>query len=102
MNEPILWVVQGQQGERKSKDITTENLRILLGRSAVVNMGILIAWWLAFVFAREMMFKMPMRWFKVSEEPFNEMHYTMVGYLKLTAILFTVVPYLVLRMADFN
>ena len=42
------------------------------------------------------------RWFKISEERFNEMHYTMVGYLKFTAILFTVVPYLVLRMADFN
>ena len=83
-------------------EITIENLRILLGWSAVVNMGILIAWWLAFVFAREMMFKMRMRWFKISEERFNEMHYTMMGYYKLTMILLTVVPYLVLRMADFN
>ena len=44
MNEPILGVVQGQQGERKSMVTTIENLRILLGRPAVVNMGILIAW----------------------------------------------------------
>ena len=102
MNEPILCVAQGQQGERKSMDITIENLRILLGWSAVVNMGILIAWWLAFVFAREMIFKMHTRWFKISEERFNEMHYTMMGYYKLAMILLTVVPYLVLRMADFN
>ncbi len=38
-------------------DITIENLRILLGRSAVVNLRILIAWWLAFVFDREMIFQ---------------------------------------------
>tara|TARA_E500000178_G_C16894077_1_gene694894 strand:+ start:870 stop:1019 length:150 start_codon:yes stop_codon:yes gene_type:complete len=44
MNERNLFVIQAQQGERKSMVTTIENLRILLGRPAVVNMGILIAW----------------------------------------------------------
>jgi len=42
MNESNLCVAKGQQGERKSMVIIIENLRILLGRSAAVNTGILI------------------------------------------------------------
>ena len=37
-----------------------------------------------------------------SEERFDEIHYTMMGYYKMAAILFNLAPYLALRLAQFN
>ena len=83
-------------------EITIENLRILLGWCALINMVIMLVWFLAFIFARDFVFKMHTRWFKISEERFDEIHYTMMGYYKLVVILFNLAPYLVLRLAQFN
>ena len=83
-------------------EITIENLRILLGWCSVINMMILLVWFLAFVFARNLVFKMHTRWFRISEERFDEIHYTMMGYYKLAWFLFILLPYLVLRFAQFN
>ena len=83
-------------------EITIENLRILLGWCSVINMMILLVWFLAFVFARNLVFKMHTRWFRISEERFDEIHYTMMGYYKMAAILFNLAPYLALRLAQFN
>tara|TARA_B100001964_G_C14111379_1_gene543989 strand:+ start:97 stop:351 length:255 start_codon:yes stop_codon:yes gene_type:complete len=83
-------------------EITIENLRTLLGWCSVINMGMLAVWSLAFVFARGFVFRMHTRWFNISEERFDEIHYTMMGYYKLAVFLFNLVPYLVLRLAQFN
>ena len=83
-------------------EITIENLRILLGWCSVINMVILLFWFLVFVTARDMVFQMHTRWFKLSEERFDEIHYTMMGYYKLAVMLFNLVPYLVLRLVQFN
>ena len=37
-----------------------------------------------------------------SEERFDEIHYTMMGYYKMAPILFNLAPYLALRLAQFN
>jgi len=83
-------------------EITIENLRILLGWCSVINMMILLVWFLAFVFARNLVFKMHTRMFRISEERFDEIHYTMMGYYKIAWFLFNLLPYLVLRFAKFN
>ena len=79
-------------------EITIENLRILLGWCSVINTVILLVWFLAFVFVRDMIFQMHTRWFRVSEERFDEIHYTMMGYYKLIVFVFNVIPYLALRI----
>ena len=83
-------------------EITVENLRILLGWCSVINTVILLVWFLAFVFARDLIFQMHARWFKLSQERFDEVHYTMMGYYKIAWFLFNLLPYLVLRFAKFN
>ena len=82
--------------------ITIENLRTLLGWCAVINMAIMLGWFLAVVFAHNFMLRMHTRWFRISEERFDEIHYTMMGYYKLAVMLFNLVPYLVLRLVQFN
>ena len=59
-------------------------------------------WFLVFVFARDFVFRIHTRWFKISEERFDEIHYTMMGYYKMAVILFNLAPYLVLRLVQFN
>ena len=83
-------------------EITIENLRILLGWCSVINTVILLVWFLAFVFARDLIFQMHARWFKLSQERFDEVQYTMMGYYKIAWFLFNLLPYLVLRFAKFN
>lgn len=83
-------------------EITIENLRTLWGWCTVLNVGMLAVWSLAFVFARDLVFKVHTRWFRISEERFDEIHYTLMGYYKLAVFLFNLAPYLVLRLANFN
>jgi len=83
-------------------EITIENLRTLLGWCTVLNVGMLAVWSLAFAFARDLVFKVHTRWFRISEERFDEIHYTLMGYYKLAVFLFNLAPYLVLRLANFN
>ena len=83
-------------------EITIENLRILLGWCTLINVGMFAVWSLAFVFAHDLVVKVHTRWFKISEERFDEIHYTMMGYYKLAVVLFNLAPYLVLRLAQFN
>ena len=83
-------------------EITVENLRILLGWCSVINTVILLVWFLAFVYARDQIFQMHNKWFKLSEERFDEVHYAMMGYYKIAWILFNLLPYLVLKFAKFN
>tara|TARA_B100000945_G_C19923878_1_gene386382 strand:- start:132 stop:386 length:255 start_codon:yes stop_codon:yes gene_type:complete len=83
-------------------EITVENLRILLGWCSAINTVILLVWFLAFVYLRDQIFQMHNKWFKLSEERFGEVHYTMMGYYKIVWILFNLLPYLVLKFAKFN
>ena len=39
-------------------------------------------WFLVFVFARDFVVRIHTRWFKIAEERFDEIHYTMMGYYK--------------------
>ncbi len=83
-------------------EITIENIRTLLGWCAVINLGVLLAWYFGFVFARGFIFRMHTRRFRISEERFDEIHYTLMGHYKLAVILFILVPYLVLKLVDFS
>ena len=82
--------------------MTIENLHILLGWFSVINAVILLVWFLAFVLARDLIFNIHTRLFKIAEERFDEIHYTMMGYCKIAWFCFNLLPYLVLRFAQFN
>ena len=77
-----------------------EEIRKVLGWCSAINMGMLMVWFLAFVFARDFVFRIHTRWFKIPEDRFDEIHYTMMGYYKLAFGLFNLVPYLALRIAS--
>jgi hypothetical protein len=64
----------------------------------VINYIILLWWFAAFVFAHGWMFRLHSRWFRLSEERFDSMHYTGMAIYKIGILLFNLVPYIVLRI----
>ena len=79
-----------------------QEIRKVLGWCSAINLGGLMLWFLVFVFAHDFVFRIHTRWFKIAQERFDEIHYTMMGYYKLAMMLFNLVPYLVLRLVQFN
>lgn len=70
----------------------------VLGWSAVINFGLLIWWFLWFLFAHDFVYRMHSKWFKVSVERFDAIHYAGIAFYKITIIVFNVVPYLALQI----
>ena len=72
-----------------------------MGGARSLNLGFLLYWIIAFVFAHDFVFRTHSWLFEISKESFAEINYAMMGYYKLAVILFNVTPYLVLRFAKF-
>jgi len=48
----------------------------------------------------DFMYRIHGKWFKLSEEKFDAIHYALIGFFKLSMILFNIVPYLALRIVS--
>lgn len=73
-----------------------EVMRNFLMWCTIINYGILVVWFLFFVLARNWMQRLHGRWFRLSDEQFDAIHYGgMAGY-KIGIILFNLVPFIVL------
>jgi len=78
--------------------MTLETIRDVLGWCSVMNIVFLI-WWLAwFMLAHDFMYRFHKKWFKVSVETFDDIHYGLMGFFKISVILFNIVPYFALRI----
>ncbi len=64
----------------------------------VVNYGILLLWFLVFWFGHDWMFKLHSRWFRMSTERFDTIHYVCMAVYKLGILLFNLAPYVALRL----
>lgn len=78
--------------------MTMELVRDTLGWCALINIGFLLFWWIMFMLARDFIFRMHSKWFKMSEESFNKIHYVGMAIYKLMIFIFNLVPYLALRI----
>jgi len=76
--------------------MSIEMLRNWLGVCGLINMGILSLWGVMFIFARDWMYGMHTRWFKLSDEKFDAIHYSGMAIYKLFIFFFAIVPYLAL------
>ncbi len=78
--------------------MTLELVRDFLGWCGVLNIGGLLFWWLFFVFGHDLMYRMHGRWFKLSVEKFDAVHYQGMLFFKAGIFLFVIFPYLALRI----
>jgi len=62
----------------------------------VVNYGVLLWWFLFFRFAHDWMYRFHGRWFRISMEQFDAIHYGGMAIYKIGILLFNLVPYVAL------
>jgi hypothetical protein len=75
-------------------DVTT--LQSWLGWSALLNMAVLLIWWLMILLAADWIYRFHSRWFTMSRETFDAMHYGGMGLYKIAIYLLFVIPWLAL------
>lgn len=79
--------------------MTIEMLRTTLGWCTIINLGLAIWWFLCLVLARDLIYRVHNRFFKVSVHEFNLMHYAGIGLFKIGIMLLNLGPYIALRIA---
>ena len=73
-------------------------IRKTLAWCSVINIGLLLWWFLFFVQAHDWMYRFHSKWFKVSVEEFDAIHYRYMALFKASILLFNLAPYFALRI----
>jgi hypothetical protein len=76
--------------------MSTEFTRSFLLWCTVINYGILVVWFLVFAFARDWIHRLHGRWFRLSDEQFDSLHYLGMSIYKIGILVFNLVPLVVL------
>ncbi len=64
-----------------------------------INYGVLLVWFGVFVYAHEWMYRLHTRWFKLSIETFDALHYAGLSIYKIGVILLNLVPLVALYLS---
>ncbi len=78
--------------------MTLELMRDALGWCAVINLGLLLWWFLFILLAPDWTYRVHRRWFQLTRERFDAMHYAGMGMFKMLVFVFNLVPYFALRI----
>jgi len=79
--------------------MTVDILREFFGWCFVINYLLLMIWYLLFTLAHDWMYRLHGKWFKLSVERFDSVHYASMGFFKLSLLLFNLTPYIALCIA---
>jgi hypothetical protein len=79
--------------------MTTEIVCKALLWCAVINYGILLVWFSFFILVHDWMYLLHSRWFRLSVEQFDTLHYLGMASFKLGIILLNLVPYIALCLS---
>ena len=80
-------------------ELTLETVRAAFGWCAFINSFVLLLWLAMFAVGRDWIYKMHGRWFRISEEQFDAIHYGGMALFKVGIFLFNLAPYLALHAA---
>ena len=78
--------------------MTIEVTRTFLLWCTVINYGVLLVWFLTFVFAHDWIQRIHGRWFRLSRDQFDALHYAGMSIFKIGIILLNLVPSVVLSI----
>jgi len=69
-----------------------DTIKELLLCSLAINYGVLIIWSAVFILAHDWVYRLHSRWFKISVETFDALHYAGMAVYKIGIILLNFVP----------
>ncbi|MGA2370796.1 MAG: DUF6868 family protein [Candidatus Korobacteraceae bacterium] len=80
--------------------MTTNEIRHFLLWCVGLNYAILLTWSGVFIFAHDWMYRMHTRWFRLSVETFDAIHYAGLAVYKIGIILLNLVPFIALCLVS--
>jgi hypothetical protein len=78
--------------------MTIESIRAVLAGCSVIDIGLLLFWFLFFSLAHDWIYRFHRQWFNLSVEKFDAIHYAGMALFKISIWLFNLVPYLAMRI----
>jgi hypothetical protein len=78
--------------------MTLEVIRAALGWCTLINWGILLFWWAFISLSHDWVYGVHSKWFKISVERFDEVHYQAMALFKIGIMIFNLTPYIALRI----
>ena len=78
--------------------MTINTLREMLLWCFIINLGLLLWWFLFVTLAHDWVYRFHGKWFKLSIESFDAIHYGGMGVFKICIFVFNLVPYIALRI----
>ncbi len=78
--------------------MTIEIVRKVLAWCAVMNIGLLFWWFIFITLAHDWTYRLHSKWFKLSVETFDTIHYAGMASFKMGTLLFVLVPYFALHI----
>jgi hypothetical protein len=82
----------------KEERMTLETVRDVFAWCLLINLVLLVFWYLMFKLAHDWIFRFHGKWFKLSPEAFDTTHYAGMGLFKIGILLFNLAPYFALRI----
>lgn len=79
--------------------MTLDTLRAVFLWYTVISYALLLVWFLAFSLGHEWMYRLHGRWFQLSIEQFDAIHYGGMAIYKIGILLLGLMPYLALLIA---
>ena len=76
--------------------MTIDLVRDALLWCLIINIGILLWWFLFFSLAHDWVYQFHGKWFKLSVEKFDAIQYGGIAFYKICIFLFNIVPYFAL------
>ena len=72
--------------------MTPDIIKALLLYSIAFNYVMLLIWFVVFSFAHDWLYRLHSRWFRISVESFDAIHYAGMAVYKIGLILFNIAP----------
>jgi len=79
--------------------MSIDTLREAMLWSLVINYGVLLIWFAAFTWCHDRLFRLHSRWFQMSRETFDALHYGSMAVYKIGILLLNLVPLVALWLA---
>ena len=61
---------------------------------SIINVGLLLISWLFFWTGSEWIYRTHSKWFRISQEQFHAIWYSILAFYKISVLLFCIVPYI--------
>lgn len=83
---------------QRSRAVTIETIREALLWCGIINMAILLYWFVVFALAHDLVYRIHSRWYSMPVERFDALHYAGMMGFKLAIFALNFVPYAALHI----